>query len=676
MVSTNISFSDIQNHWARQFIEGLNERAIISGFPDRTFGPNTNLTRAQFATIVSKAFPTPDKRAYIPFTDVPATHWAAAAIQTAFKRGFISGYPKNLFKPENRITRVEALLALVSGLFDASVAPPTDIILSNIYQDSTEIPNFARNAIAKATQAEIVVNYPNLKLLNPAANATRADVTAWVYQALVYLKRAPKIASQYIVTIGKTPQQPPSTVQVSHQREFRAAWVTAVWNIDWPSSPKLSTEEQKNELLKILDRLEKMNFNAVILQIRPEGDALYASELEPWSAWLTGTQGKPPEPYYDPLEFAISESHKRNIEVHAWFNPYRAKVSTKTSANVSPHISVTNPESVCAWGDKLWMEPGNSTVQDRTYNVILDVVKRYDIDGIHFDDYFYPYPIEGKDFPDSKTYNNYRSQGGKLSLGDWRRENVNTLIKRVAAGIKSTKSHVKFGISPFGIYRPGQPPASRGLDSYEVLYADSKKWLELGWVDYLSPQLYWRIDETAQSYPMLLNWWVENNPKQKHIYAGNNLGLLDGKKWTAGEINKQIEITRNLDQKLALGNIFFSMRAFTENRQQIYDILKSTTYANLALVPAMPWLKGTPPPIPTGIEVKKAGNSNVLKWNNSTTDASIRSWTLYQKNGTSWKLIKILNATTTETAVANGTYALCAVNKMALESIGVFMEIS
>jgi uncharacterized lipoprotein YddW (UPF0748 family) len=673
MVSSNIRFSDIQNHWATQFIEGLVQRGIISGFPDRTFRPDANLTRAQFATIVSKAFPGKDLRAYVSFTDVPATHWAAAAIQKAFTMRFISGYPDNIFKPENRITRAEALVALISGIFAVNAAPPTNLILANIYQDSTEIPNYAKSAIGIATQCEIVVNYPNLNLLNPAGNATRADIAAWVYQALVYLKKAPSIYSQYIIVLSKVPRP---KVSVSHQREFRGVWITSVWNIDWPFSNKLSAEQQKTELLRILDRLEQMNFNAIILQIRAAGDALYASELEPWSAWLTGTQGKPPQPYYDPLTFAIAESHKRNIEVHAWFNPYRAKVSsTKTPPNVSPHLSITNPECVYPWGDDLWMDPGISLVQDKTYNVILDVVKRYDIDGVHFDDYFYPYPIDGKEFPDSKIYNSYVSRGGQMSLGDWRRENVNKLVKRLGEGIRSTKPNVKFGISPFGIYRPGQPPQSRGLDAYEELYADSKKWLESGWVDYLNPQLYWRIDQTAQSYPVLLQWWLENNPQNRHIYVGNNLGRLDGNKWTVDEINKQIEITRNSRDNLALGNVFFSMKAFSENRQQIYDNFKSTTYTQPALVPAMPWQKGTPPSFPTGVEVKKVGNSTVLKWSNST-DASIRSWTLYQKSGTSWKLIKILNATTTETAVANGTYALCAVNKMALESIGVFIEIA
>jgi uncharacterized lipoprotein YddW (UPF0748 family) len=671
MNSSNIQFSDIQNHWAKQFIEGLSQRGIISGFGDRTFRPNTNLTRAQFAAIVSKAFPGQNLRPYVPFRDVPATHWAATAIQKAFSMRFISGYPNNQFRPENLITRTEALVALMSGIFAVNTAPTVTINLANIYQDSTEIPNYARNAIALATQSEIVVNYPSLNLLNPAGNATRADVAAWVYQALVYLKRAPQIYSQYIIVLSKVPRP---TVNVSHRREFRGVWITSVWNIDWPSNNQLSAQQQKTEFIKILDRLAEMNFNAIILQVRPAGDALYPSQLEPWSFWLTGTPGRPPQPYYDPLTFIIAESHKRNIEVHAWFNPYRAKVSTKTPPNVSPHISVTNPESVYPWGEEMWMDPGIKLVQDKTYNVILDTVKRYDIDGVHFDDYFYPYPITGKEFPDSQTYNNYRSNGGTLSLGDWRRENVNTLIQRLAQGIRSTKANVKFGISPFGIYRPGQPPGSRGLDAYEALYADSKKWLELGWVDYLTPQLYWRIDQTAQSYPMLLDWWLDNNPKQKHIYPGNNLGRLDGDKWTVGEINKQIEITRNREKRLALGNVFFSMKSFSDNRQQIYDNFKSTTYAQPALVPAMSWQLGTAPSRPAGLEAQTAGTSNVLSWDNAT-DLNIRSWTLYQKINGDWKLLKILNAETTEITVEKGTYALCSVNNMALESVGVYIEI-
>jgi hypothetical protein len=223
-------------------MDGLVERAVISGFADRTFRPNTNLTRAQFGALVSKAFPIPDKRSYIPFIDVPATHWAAAAIQTAFKRGFISGYPDNLFKPENMITRAEALVALLSGIFGANFAPTTNLILSNIYQDTTEIPNYAKKAIVLATQSEIVVNYPTLNLLNPAGNATRADVAAWVYQALVYLKRAPPISSQYILVLSKAPRP---TVSVSHQREFRGIWITSVWNIG--GSFLLSNSQQNSK---------------------------------------------------------------------------------------------------------------------------------------------------------------------------------------------------------------------------------------------------------------------------------------------------------------------------------------------------------------------------------------------------------------------------------------------
>ena len=262
-----------------------------------------------------------------------------------------------------------------------------------------------------------------------------------------------------------------------------------------------------------------------------------------------------------------------------------------------------------------------------------------------------------------------------MSLGDWRRENVNKLVRRLGQGIKTVKPNVKFGISPFGIYRPGQPPQSRGLDAYEALYADSKKWLASGWVDYLNPQLYWRIDQTAQSYPMLLEWWLENNPQNRHIYVGNNLGKLDGNKWTVQEINNQIEITRNSKDSLALGNVFFSMKAFSDNRQQIYDNFKSTTYNQPALVPAMPWQNGKPPAPPVSVVVQKVGNSNVLQWKNPA-DKNIRSWTLYQKNSDSWKLIKIINADTVQVPIGTGIYALCAVSIMAVESVGVFIEIA
>ncbi len=671
MVSASPRFSDIQNHWARLFIEALAQRGIVSGFPDGTFRPNNSMTRAEFAAILSKAFAKSAKRQYDPFVDVPATNWAAGVIQKAYETGFISGFPDKRFRPGDRISKVQVLVSLVSGLEIASkVKADLVTVLPHLYKDSAAIPDYARDDVAVATRAKLVVNYPHVTIFGPNVAATRADVAATVYQALVYLEEAAQIESDYIV-VPPAPGMFLQTVPLSHRREFRGAWIATVSNIDWPSKPGLPVEQQKAELIAIINRLQAMNFNALILQLRPEGDAFYASQLEPWSYWLTGTQGKAPNPFYDPLEFAIAECHKRNIELHAWFNPYRAKVSVNSYRNVRPHITFTNPEYVYRWGNQLWMDPGAKVIQDRAYNVMLDVVKRYDVDGIHLDDYFYPYPIAGKSFPDSKTYAAYKAADGKLGLADWRRDNVNKMVQRLWEGIKATKPHVKFGISPFGIYRPGQPPQAKGLDAYSVLYADAKKWFEQGWVDYLAPQLYWKIDQKGQSYPVLLNWWTDINAKKRHIYTGNNLGQLDGKSWKLPEINKQVEISRKLIGKLSLGNIFFSMSAFSENRQGVYNSFKSSVYAQPALVPPMPWRDALTPLPPTALEVK----DGKLAWK-AAEERDIRSWTLYKKNGANWVLERVLSGATRVATVTPGTYALCSVDRLANESAGVVVSVS
>ena len=664
MVSSPTRFSDIQNHWARLFIEGLATQGIISGFPDGTFRPNQAMSRAEFAAILQKAFSQPGKRSYVPFVDVPAKHWAAAAIRKAYETGFMSGYPGNRFRPEASIARMEVLISLVSGLdMTSDVTSDIKTALPELYQDAARIPTYATDKIAVATDAEMVVNYPNLKLLKPLEAANRADVAAFIYQALAYLEKVPAIASEYIVVYQKK-------LTVSHKREFRGVWVATAWNIDWPSQRGLPVAQQQSELIQILDRIQALNFNALVLQVRPTGDAFYASELEPWSGWLTGTQGKVPEPFYDPLEFAIAECHKRNIELHAWFNPYRAGTSSESSPKVRPHIAVTHPEYVYKYGNDLWMDPGAKVVQDLTYNVILDVVRRYDIDGVHLDDYFYPYPISGQTFPDDKTYSAYQASGGKLTLADWRRDNVNQMMQRLAIAIYTTKRHVKFGISPFGIYRPGQPPQIKGLDQYEALYADPKKWLEEGWVDYMAPQLYWRIDPPDQSYPVLLQWWTDNNPKRRHIYPGNKLSALDDKNWPISEYERQVEITRNLAPKLSLGNIFYNMKPFKENRLGVVDAFKSSTYAEPALAPNMQWLDAVTPALPGRVKVK----DGKLTWR-AAANGDIRSWTLYQQKGDTWKLLKVLEAATTEATIEPGTYALCAVDRMANESAGVVVSL-
>ncbi|NEP00096.1 MAG: family 10 glycosylhydrolase [Symploca sp. SIO2E9] len=663
MVASLLSFPDIQEHWARSYIEGLATKSIISGFPDGSFRPDLVMNRAQFAAVLKKAFPKSEVRPKITFVDVPEKHWAGSAIQKVYETGFMSGYPGDRFRPEAKITRVEALIALMSGL-DITPEAIIDVMASlrQLYQDVEQIPVYARERVAVASEAKIVVNYPDAKLLRPLEAATRGEVAAFIYQALVYLEERLSPSVEDIVIDQET-------VALSHQREFRGVWVASTWNSDWPSRQGLPTATQQRELIKIIEQLQELKFNALIFQIRPTADALYLSQLEPWSEWITGVQGKPPEPLYDPLELAIAEAHKRNIEVHAWFNPFRARTSTKGSPNVKPHIGVTHPQFVYQYGPALWMDPGIKVIQDWTYEVILDVVRRYDIDGVHLDDYFYPYPRKGEPFPDQKTYEAYQQAGGKLSLADWRRANVNQMVERLSSGVRSLKPQIKFGISPFGIYRPGQPPQIRGFDQYQGLYADPKKWLAEGWVDYMSPQLYWRIDPIAQSYPLLLDWWTDNNPQGRHIYPGNALYKMEREDWPLSEYQKQVEITRQLAPEFSLGNIFFNMKVLGENRLGIFDYFQTSLYTEPALPPAMEWLGGNPPALPSGVGV----SGGKLVWE-AATSGDIRSWTIYRKTGGSWKLHKILTAANTEVEVESGTYAVCAVDRMANESEGVVVS--
>lgn len=658
MVASTPRFSDIQTHWARSFIEALAQRGIVRGFPDQTFRPDRPVTRAEFAVLTQAAFSRPIQRPYVPFRDVSASHWAATAIRKAFETGFLSGFPDQTFRPNDNIVRVQAIVSLVNGLELKALGP---VPIAELYQDAAQTPSYGVNAIAVATENRIVVNHPTLNRLNPNQAATRAEVSAFIYQCLVALDQAPPIESAAIVRWVRT-------VKVEHPREFRGVWVTSLWNRDWISRAGLTPQQQQAELIALLDRMQALNLNALIFHIRPEGDALYASALEPWSHWLTGTQGRAPQPVYDPLEFAIAQCHQRNIELHAWFNPYRARTSRQT-VNAAPHLAVTNPDVVYEWGNQLWMDPGARVVQERSFAVIMDVLRRYDVDGIHLDDYFYPYPIAGQTFPDGKTYQASRSAGGTLELADWRRDNVNRLVQRLATSIRAEKPHVKFGISPFGIYRPGQPEQIRGLDAFNQLYADALKWLQQGWVDYLAPQLYWRIDPPAQSYPVLLDWWTGNNSQQRHIYVGNNLAQLDGKAWELSEIERQIDITRQRRSRLALGNIFFSMDTLMQNREGVSNRFQTATYRTPALAPEISWLRTAPPTLPTGVR----GGQGTLTWN--AAPATLRSWTLYRQEGDRWTLQQILPATRTSITVPAGIYALCGVNRLASESAGVVVAV-
>ena len=407
-----------------------------------------------------------------------------------------------------------------------------------------------------------------------------------------------------------------ATVPPQAPREFRAAWVSTVANIDWPSKAGLAADRQQAEAIAILDRAKAMNLNAIVLQVRPSADAIYPSRLEPWTEYLSGAQGKAPQPWYDPLKFWVTEAHARGLELHAWFNPYRARHATAKSPVSADHISKTNPAAVKKYGRFLWMDPGEDAASQQTMAVIIDVVKRYDIDGVHIDDYFYPYPIEAGnpeaalngtpgvpkpelDFPDQPAWQRYVQGGGKLQRADWRRDNVNRLIESLYKGIHAEKSWVRFGISPFGLGKPDRrPPGIAGFSQYDKLYADAETWLEKGWVDYFTPQLYWAIGQAPQAYPVLLDYWLAQNPKGRHVWPGLYTSLIgaEGRTYAPAEIADQIGVTRSRAQ--AGGHVHFSMKALMENRQGVTDLLKAGHYAGPALVPATPWLGNTVPGTP------------------------------------------------------------------------------
>lgn len=430
-----------------------------------------------------------------------------------------------------------------------------------------------------------------------------------------------------------------SKKQPKADAEFRAAWVASVANINWPSKPGLTTEQQKQEALNILNILKNNNLNAVIFQVRPQADALYKSDLEPWSYFLTGKQGVAPNPYYDPLEFWIDAAHERGLELHVWLNPYRAHhVSGKEISEKS--IVKTNPELVYKLAEGYWwLDPSLKGTQDHSAAVVRDIVSRYDIDGVHFDDYFYPYESynKGADFPDQKTYQDYLKTGGTLALNDWRRESVNTFIKRVYDEIKSIKTHVKFGLSPFGIWRPGYPESIEGMDQYEKLYADAKLWLNEGWIDYFSPQLYWKVNTIAQSYPVLLGWWERENKTGKHLWPGLNSGLGGGPT-NSDEIFNQIMIARGIVPN-SPGHIHWSMAALQTHESLRKDLLAGP-YKRQALVPPSPWLEKEQPAVPK-VTTQLINNNLEISWEAEGADKNFR-YVVYAKYGDNWEY-QILN---------------------------------
>lgn len=426
--------------------------------------------------------------------------------------------------------------------------------------------------------------------------------------------------------------------QPQADREFRAVWVATVSNIDWPSNRNLSTDEARAELLEIIEKSAELNLNAIIFQIRPMFDALYPSDLEPWSEYLTGEMGKAPDPFWDPLDFAVTEAHKRGLELHVWFNPYRARHSSARSEIAETHVSKTDPEIVREYGNFLWLDPTEEKTKRKTLDVVLDAVRRYDIDGVHIDDYFYPYRSygDGAEFPDHEQWEAYQAAGGEMTRSDWRRSHVNDFVERFYKEVKEEDPLVKVGISPFGIWRPGHPEGIEGLDQYESLFADAKLWLNEGWVDYYTPQLYWPMSREAQSYVSLLGWWVEQNYEDRHVWPGNHTNQVGRRdEWPSDEILNQIEATRA--QEGATGNVHFSMRGLMANREGVADTLLAGPYAEPALVPASPWLKEEAPARPN-----LALEGSTATWSSDEAE-EVRLWAVYLKDDDGWKMQVVPN---------------------------------
>ncbi len=455
----------------------------------------------------------------------------------------------------------------------------------------------------------------------------------------------------------------PELMEVSHDREFRAVWIATAANINFPSRQGLTAQEQQAELIGMLDLVQSLGLNAIVFQVRPEGDAFYRSTLEPWSRFLSGTQGE--DPGYDPLSFVIEEAHARQIEVHAWFNPYRLK-TTASSVAVQPHFSVMYPEATRSYGNFLWMDPGEEISRMHTLAVILDVVRRYDVDGVHFDDYFYPYPTD-EDFPDAQTYADYMSSGGTLALDDWRRDNVNRMVEEISVAVAAEKSHVRFGISPFGIYRPGIPEGITGLDQYGAIFADPVRWIEAGWLDYLAPQLYWPSSQTRQAYGPLIDWWSSLTTSGRYIFAGNFLSQLDSSAaWTVEEIRMQVSLSRAQRDRLSMGNIFFHIGPLQENRSGIADVFSNELYDRLALTP--PLATATHSVEPPQVRVE-AGAVQL------TADPALRAVLVYELDPDGANLVQTLLPNTETLDLSPGRYALSAVDRSGVESLGVVLEI-
>ncbi len=430
------------------------------------------------------------------------------------------------------------------------------------------------------------------------------------------------VATVFLVTTCKTGSNRPSNKVKTDQhlppkRELRAVWIATVDNIDWPSRKNLSPEDQRQEFIQLIQAHKKTGINAVFVQVRAAADAFYAKGSEPWSEWLTGKQGQAPDPLYDPLEFMIDECHRRGLEFHAWLNMNRAV--HKASKSIAPdNIAKKHPEWILDYDGYKLFNFGVPEVRDYITNVTLNIVQNYDVDGIHFDDYFYPYTVVGQTLKDNETFTKY---GGQFAnKDDWRRNNIDLIIKQISDGIAATKPYIKFGVSPFGVWRNKKDDhtgsdTQGGQTSFDNLYADTKKWTKAGWIDYIVPQIYFSIKHDKVPFKTLTNWWLQNAYK-RHLYIGQGaykVGQDKDRAWQSpDEMSQQIQFLRANEG--VTGSVFFSSKSLINNKLGFADSLQNNYYKYAALPPTMPWKDDVPPNSPQNLRINESTKGIELMW--------------------------------------------------------------
>ncbi len=426
------------------------------------------------------------------------------------------------------------------------------------------------------------------------------------------------------------------------KRQFRAMWIASVVNIDWPSRTGLPVAEQQAEYLHWLDVARSRNLNAVVVQIRPTADAFWPSPYEPWSQYLTGVQGQ--DPGYDPLAFAVTEAHKRNLEFHAWFNPYRVSMQDDPSKLIPSHPARVHPDWVQAYGGKLYYDPGVPAVRAFVEDAMLDAITRYDIDGVHFDDYFYPYPVGTEQFPDDATFARYG--GGFTDKLDWRRHNIDALVHELSQRMHAAKPWLKFGISPFGVWRnkatdPTGSDTTAGVQTYDDLGADTRKWVREQWLDYINPQVYWALGFEPAAYDVIVPWWSDT-------VAGTHVQLYIGEATYKQGTSTQspgwmvpTEIADHLafDQRYPQvdGNVYFSAKDVLADRLGNMTEVVNRYYTHPALVPAAPHLGGRAPLLPLITHAGREADGVHLNWFSATGGGVFgkpASYAVYRFDGT------------------------------------------